>query len=114
MDNYLEMLPFGGIAKYTGTQPKDALPFTGYPRQHPSEKNKLVLVYDPLGPTPTVMEFKLEDIRLVEDIPSAVTEDGEGVPLVKLWVQRGAHGVILEPFEVNDAVRERFYNNLPR
>ena len=108
MDNYLEMLPFSGIAKYTGTQPKDALPFTGYPRQHPSEKNKLVLVYDPLGPIPTVMEFKLEDIRLVEDIPSAVTEDGEGVPLVKLWVQRGAHGIILEPFEVNDEVRKRF------
>ena len=61
-------------------------------------------MYDPLGPTPTVMEFKLEDILLVEDIPSAVTEDGEGVPLVKLWVQRGAHGVILEPFEVNDAI----------
>jgi len=104
MDNYLEMLPLSGIAKFTGTQPKDALPFAGYPRQHPAEKNKLILVYDPLGPSPTVMEFKLEDILLVEDIPSAVTEDGEGVPLVKLWVQRGAHGVILEPFEVNDAI----------
>ena len=117
MDNYLAMLPLSGIAKYTGTQPKDALPFAGYPRQHPSEKNKLILAYDPLGPTPTVMEFKLEDILLVEDIPSAVTEDGEGVPLVKLWVRRGAHGVILEPFEVNSPlhfanksheIRERF------
>jgi inorganic pyrophosphatase len=105
MDNYLEMLPLSGIAKYTGTQPKDALPFAGYPRQHPSEKSKLILVYDPLGPTPTVMEFKLEDILLVEDIPSAVTEEGEGVPLVKLWVRRGAHGVILEPFEVNSPLR---------
>jgi len=108
MDNYLEMLPLSGIARCTGAHPKDALPFTGYPRQHPSEKNKLVLVYDPLGPAPTVMEFKLEDIPLVEDIPSAVTEDGEGVPLVKLWVRRGAHGIILEPFEVNDEIRKRF------
>jgi inorganic pyrophosphatase len=117
MNTYLEMLPLSGIAKYTGIQPKDALPFAGYPQQHPSEKNKLILVYDPLGLTPTVMEFKLEDILFVEDIPSAVTEDGEGIPLVKLWMRRGAHGVILEPFEVNNPlqfanksqeIRERF------
>jgi len=100
MSNYLETLPLSGIAKYTGTPPKDALPFTGYPRQHPAEKDKLLLAYDPLGPAPKLMEFKLEDILFVEDIPSAVTEDGEGVLLVKLWVRRGAHGVILEPFEV--------------
>jgi inorganic pyrophosphatase len=117
MDNYLEMMPLSGIAKYEGAQPKDTLAFDGFPRQHPSEKNKLILVHDPAGPIPTVMEFKLEDIMLVEDVPSAVTEEGEGIPLVKLWVRRGAHGVILEPFEVNNPIhfanksmeiRERF------
>jgi inorganic pyrophosphatase len=119
MDNYLEMLPLSGIAKYSGAPPKDALPFAGFPRQHPSEKNKLLLVHDPLGQIPTVLEFKLEDILYVEDIPSAVTEDGDGIPLVKLWVRRKAHGVILEPFEVNSPIqfanksheiRERFLN----
>ena len=99
--NNLEMLPLSGIAKYSGGQPKDALPFAGFPRQHHCEKNKLLLVYDPLGLSPTVVEFKLDDILFAEDIPSAVTEDGEGIPLVKLWVRKGAHGVILEPFEVD-------------
>ena len=117
MNSYLEMLPLSGIAKYSGGQPKDALPFAGYPRQHPSEKNKLLLVHDPLGLTPTVLEFKLEDVLFVEDIPSAVTEDGEGIPLVKLWIRKRAHGVILEPFEVDSPlhfaqktheIRERF------
>ena len=117
MYNYLEMLPLSDIAKYAGGHHKDALPFAGYPRQHPSEKTKLILVYDPLGPNPTVMEFKLEDVLFVEEIPSAVTEKGEGVPLIKLWIRRRAHGVILEPFEVNDPmqfagksreIRERF------
>ena len=121
--SYLEMLPLSSIAKYAGGQPKNGLPFTGYPRQHPSEKDKLILVNDPLGPGPTVLEFKLEDVLFVEEIPSAVTEAGEGVPLVKLWIRRGAHGVILEPFEVNDPVqftgkvreiRERFLQNRPR
>jgi hypothetical protein len=121
--NFLEMLPLSSIAKYAGGQVKDGLPFTGYPRQHPSEKNKLILVNDPLGSGPTVLEFKLDDVLFVEEIPQAVTEAGEVAPLVKLWIRRGAHGVILEPFEVNDPVqfankardiRERFLQNRPQ
>ncbi|MDR0878905.1 MAG: hypothetical protein LBN21_12725 [Treponema sp.] len=103
--NYLETLPLNKIAKYSGRPPKDALPFTGFPRQHPSEKDKLILVYDPLGLNPVVLEFKFEDVLFVEEMHSAVTEAGEGVPLVKLWVRKGAHGMILEPFEVEDPVQ---------
>jgi len=102
--NYLEMLPLSSIAKYKKGQSGEGVPFAGYPRAHPSDKTKLILVNDPLGSEPTVLEFKLEDILFVEDIPSAVTESGEGIPLVKLWVQRGSVGIILEPFEVNDSV----------
>ncbi|MDR0316447.1 MAG: hypothetical protein LBH97_06060, partial [Treponema sp.] len=111
------------IAKYSGGRPADAIPFTGYPRQHPSEKNKLILVYDPLGSQPMVLEFRLEDVLLVEEIPSAVTEAGEGVPLVKLWIRKGAHGMLIEPFEVSDPVqftakvreiRERFLEIRPQ
>ena len=117
MHDYLEMLPLSGIAKYAGGKTKDAIPFTGYPRQHPAEKNKILLVYDPLGASPTILEFKLDDLMFIEDVPSAVTQTGEGIPMIKLWVRRGAHGVILEPFEVNSPVhfaeksreiRERF------
>jgi hypothetical protein len=117
MNSYLEMLPLSGIAKYTGGHTKDALPFSGYPRQHPSEKTKLIRVYAPLGSNTTVLEFRLEDILFVEEVPSPVTEAGEGIPLIQLWVRKGAHGVILEPFEVNKPlqfasklheIRERF------
>jgi hypothetical protein len=105
IQSYLETLPLSKITKYTGGGPKEGIPFTGYPRQHPSEKQKLVLIYDPLGENPAVLEFKLDDILYVEDVPSAVTEGGEGVPLIKLWVRKGAHGVILEPFEVDEPLR---------
>jgi hypothetical protein len=121
--NFLEMLPLSSITKYTRGQPKDGLPFTGYPRAHPSEKNKFILVNDPLGPEPTVLEFKFEDILFVEEVPSAVTEAGEGVPLIRFWIQKGAVGMIIEPFEVNDPgqfagkvreVKERFLQNTSR
>jgi hypothetical protein len=102
---FLEMLPLSGIAKYSGGPPRDAVPFSGYPRQHPSEKDKLLLINDPLGLNPTILEFKLEDVLFLEETHSAVTESGEAAPLVKLWIRRHARGVILEPFEVDEQVQ---------
>ncbi|GHV30525.1 hypothetical protein AGMMS4952_17660 [Spirochaetia bacterium] len=101
--SYLETLPLKEITKYAGGTPKDGVPFTGYPRQHPAEKHKFILMYDPLGENPRIIEFKIEDILYMEDVHSAVTEAGEAAPLVKVWIRKGALAVILEPFEVNDS-----------
>jgi hypothetical protein len=109
--SYLETLPLSTIAKYQEGPPKDTVPFTGFPQQHPSDKYKLILVNDPLGDNPTVMEFKVDDVLFAEDMHSAVTEAGERVPLIKLWIRRGARGVIMEPFEVQDPIR--FVNKTP-
>lgn len=103
--SYLETLPLSKIAKLPEGPPPNTVPFTGYPQQHPSEKNKLLLVYDPLGVNPALMEFMVEDVLYVEDISQAVTESGEGIPLVKIWVRKGARGVMLEPFEVQDPIQ---------
>ncbi|MDR1949410.1 MAG: hypothetical protein LBQ38_08460 [Spirochaetaceae bacterium] len=103
--SYLESIPLSTIAKYREGHPKDSVPFSGFIRKHPSEKNKLILIQDPLGISPRVMEFKIDDVLHAEDIHSAVTESGEGVPLVKLWIRKGAYGVILEPFEVHEPIR---------
>ena len=120
--NYLELLPLNKIVKYHDGPPKNGVPFMGYPQQHPTEKNKLILVYDPLGNNPALIEFKLDDIILVEDVHSAVTEKGEGLPLVKLWIRKGARGMLLEPFEVDDSLsflearreqKERFAKQKP-
>jgi hypothetical protein len=117
IESYLEALPLSEIAKYTEGPPKDGVPFIGYPRQHPSEKGKLILIYDPLGANPSILEFKIDDVLQVEDLHSEVNQEGEGVPLVTLWVRKGAHGVIMEPFQVSDMaqfantqekLRERF------
>jgi inorganic pyrophosphatase len=102
ISSYLEALPLNKIAKYGGGKPGNGVPFAGYPRKHPAEKDKLILVYDPLGTNTRVLEFLLEDVLYVEELPQAVTEAGEGLPMIKLWIRRGAHGVIMEPFEVDE------------
>ena len=100
--SYLETLPLNGITKYAGGTPKDGVPFVGYPRQHPSENHKFILMYDPLGENPRIIEFKIEDVLYMEDVHSAVTESGEATPLVKVWIRKGTLAVIMEPFEVDD------------
>jgi len=105
MGSYLEYLPLNKIVKYTEGPPKNGIAFTGYPQQHPAEKTKLILVYEPLGETPLILEFKIEDVLFVEDLPQVVTENGENIRLVKLWIRKGAHGMLLEPFEVDESVR---------
>lgn len=102
--NYLESLPISKITKYPEKRQKSAIPFMGYPKHHPTEKSKIILIHDPLGNSPAVLEFKLDDILHVEEGSQAVTEKGEGIPLVKLWVRRGAHGMFLEPFEVAERI----------
>ena len=105
MGSYLEYLPLNKIAKYSEGHPRNAIAFTGYPQQHPAEKHKLILVYEPMGENPAILEFKVDDVLYVEDLPQVVTEKGEGVPLVKIWIRKGAHGMLLEPFEVDESVR---------
>ena len=117
MINFLSELPLNTIARYSQAAPKEAVPFTGYPRQHPSDKGKLILVCDPLGAQPLILEFKMEDVLFVEETHQAVTESGEGILMAKLWIRKGSHAMILEPFEVSDemqlsvksqSVKERF------
>jgi hypothetical protein len=102
ISSYLEAKPLSEIEKYKKGPPKNSIPYTGHPRQHPSEKGKLILIHDPVGENPRIMEFKIDDITHLEEIPSAVTEAGEGVRLVKLWIRKGAVGVLMQPFEVKD------------
>ena len=110
--NYLDLIPGSKIAKFSKKQ-VDGVWFTGYPRAHPTEKSKIILVNDPLGIEPAVLEFCLDDIIYAEEMPSAVTEHGEGVPLIKLWIKHGAIGMILQPFEVKESESRSYATNTP-
>ena len=102
---FLESLPINEIARYSKGPPKNSIPFVGHPRQHPVENDKLILIYDPVGINPMVMEFRLSDVLFFEELHAAVTETGEGIPMVKLWMRKGARGVVLEPFEIDEPIR---------
>jgi hypothetical protein len=100
--SYLSVLPLNDIVSCYGVPPKDAVVFSGSPRQNPADKNKIILLQDAAGPV--ITEFKMEDVLYVENMPNPVTSDGKIASEIKIWVRKGAVGVLLEPFEVNNPV----------
>jgi hypothetical protein len=95
---YLGTEPLHEVTRYSarGGRAADNVAFTGAPRKHPYDPEKLVLIY----------EIRLQDVAHVDERPSLVTEGGESLPMVRLWVRKGALGLRYEPFVVADAIQD--------
>ncbi len=78
------------------------VPFSGSPRAHAMDPNRLLLVADPFSTGSHYLEFSLSDVDFVERLPSLVTLEGESVTMVRVWVRKGSLGLRLSPFVVED------------
>ncbi len=100
--SYLEAAPIREIARYAarGDYERDAVLFSGTARKHPYDREKLLLVPPQHLARRAIYEFRLSDILHAEDTSNIVSEDGESLPMVNIWVRKGSFGVVLRPFEV--------------
>jgi hypothetical protein len=96
---------FFEIQAYRSDPPQDALAFTGSPRKHPYDDEKIILIVEPHDGESAIYEFKAADVVGAQDMPSPVTEAGESYRIVRLWIRRGAVGIQYEPFEVDAPLR---------
>lgn len=112
MKKYLENLPIFEIERYEKHKHyrETCTPFTGTPRKHPYEEDKLILICNPYSPYTSFFEFKIDDIEGVEEEANLVTESGESVKNVRIWVRRGSTGLRYEPFEVGKAYTSHSYS----
>ena len=76
--------------------------FTGSPRKHPVEEDRIILIVDPFSTQAFYYEFRLGDIEGVEMMPSQATIDGESITMARLWVKKGSIGLKSTPFVVQD------------
>lgn len=100
---YLESTPLKEIILYKKSDEeysKRCIPFRGNPRKHPYDKEKILLIEKPFSSSTAFYEFKLEDVTHVDDQASLVTETGESLRMVELWVKKGSFALQYEPFEV--------------
>lgn len=105
MLKYLKTLPYYDVVQYIrSTEESVCIPFTGTPKKHPYDKEKFILISDPLSQNATFYEFNLEDIEHVENIGSIATEEGDNVKMVKIYVKKGSFGIRYEPFTVDEPI----------
>lgn len=78
------------------------IPFSGAPRKHPYDKEKMLLFSSPFSNHTKIFEFRIVDIAHVIELPSIGTDAGENLQTLQLWVKKGSFGIQYEPFEVQD------------
>ncbi len=81
------------------------VPFSGSPRKHPYDHDKVILLTDPFSTNTSYFEFKIKDISYVEELPNIVNIDEETVTMVRVWIKKSSVGVRCLPFIVDDTTK---------
>lgn len=81
---------------------KTHVSFSGTPRKHPYDRDKVILVADPYSSHTFYYEFGKTDITYVEELPNLVAADGQTFPMVRVWVKKKSVAVRCTPFVVAD------------
>lgn len=83
---------------------KTHVPFTGSPKKHSYDHEKVILLIDPFSSSTEFCEFKTKDIYHVEELPNIVNMDEEVVTIVRIWVKKGSIAIRCSPFFVEDLI----------
>lgn len=81
---------------------KTHVAFSGSPRKHPYDSDRVILVVDPFSSYYLYYEFNKNDITYVEELPNIVNLDGETVTMVRVWVKKMSMAIRCTPFIVED------------
>lgn len=76
--------------------------FSGTPRKHPYDAEKVILIVDPFSTNTFYYEFRADDIAYVEELPSMVNLEGTSITMVRLWIKKMRIGVRCTPFIVQE------------
>ena len=100
----LETAPLYELIQSKGSKDyvQNSVAYSGAPRKHPYDPEKMLLFSEPFSSNTQIFEFKIEDISHVEETASIGTGTGENLQTVKVWVKKGSLGIHYEPFEVQD------------
>jgi len=85
---------------------KTHVPFSGAPHKHRYDPKKIILVPDPYSSIPVYYEFRSQDISYAEELPSIVSEEGETVKMIRIWIKKSSMGLLCSPFLVEDVSKK--------
>jgi inorganic pyrophosphatase len=76
--------------------------FSGSPKKHPYDTDKVILVSDPFSTNTLYYEFNKNDISYLEELPNLVNLEGDTITMVRIWVKKMSIGIRCSPFIVED------------
>lgn len=76
--------------------------FSGTPRKHPFDPEKVILIVDPYSTHTFYYEFRTEDVDYVEELPNIVNLEGTSIAMVRLWIKKMSIAVRCTPFVVQE------------
>ena len=76
--------------------------YSGSPKKHPYDSDRVILVADPFSSDNLYYEFKKDDISYLEELPNLVNLDGETIAMVRIWVKKMSVGIRCVPFIVEE------------
>ena len=100
--NVKENLEIQAIVQKGTCDRSTCIPYSGSPRKHPFETDRILLIADPFTTNTFYYEFNLADIGYVEELPRMTNIDGEAVSMARIWVKKGSMGVRCTPFLVEN------------
>jgi hypothetical protein len=115
IDNFFrlkERLELKKYVKSDNVDKKHYIPFSGSPRKHPYEQTRVILIVDPFSENTFFYEFNIEDIAMVEELPSIANLKGDSVSIVRLWVKKQTIALQCTPFIV-DSFQDKERNKPP-
>ena len=81
---------------------KTHVSFSGSPKKHPYDTDKVILVSDPFSTNTLYFDFNKDDISYLEELPNLVNLDGETITMVRIWVKKMSVAIRCSPFIVED------------
>ena len=90
---------------------KTHISFSGSPKKHPYDPDKVILIADPFSTQNLYYEFNKHDITYVDELPNLVSLDGETIAMVRVWVKKMSVAIRCSPFIVEDTGSAREEQN---
>jgi inorganic pyrophosphatase len=97
----IERFEIQAYRKSGAVDKKNHVPFSGSPRKHPWDPEKIILIVDPFTGSTFYYEFKVRDIGFAEELPSMTNIDGESVNMARIWVKKQSVAIQCSPFRVD-------------
>ena len=99
---YIQSLPAHDIVRYVSGESYHgkSTPFEGAPRKHPYDSQRILLIPSPFENPHVIYEFLMADVLHAEELQSVVTEKGDNLQIIRLWIRNESVGLKMEPFRV--------------